>query len=238
MIFHEVNQQSPEWFKMRLGLATASCFHKIITPKTGKISKSAESYAFDLIGELVTGENAEKFTSYWMERGQQYEAEARSMYQVISDHDLACAGFVTNDEMTIGASPDALVLKGGKVIGGAEIKCPAPGTHIENLKRMKESGTIDPHYIPQVQGQILIGGFEFVDWFSYHPEFPPAHVRTYRDDAFCDALSDALSCFVDLMDETISMLEKMGKPVPPRPILSMKTVREKAEDVPEYLMAG
>ena len=69
MIYHDFAQQSEEWYRARLGVATASCFDKIITPKKLELSKSAEDYAFTLVGEMVTGESAEKFQSYWMERG-------------------------------------------------------------------------------------------------------------------------------------------------------------------------
>jgi len=41
------------------GLATASCFDKIITPKTAEPSKSMDEYANGLIGELITGERSE-----------------------------------------------------------------------------------------------------------------------------------------------------------------------------------
>ena len=92
MIYHEVTQQSPEWFRMRLGLATASCFDRIITPKTAEPSKSMDDYANSLIGELITGENSEKFQSYWMERGAQMEAEASAAYEVITDFTLDRGG--------------------------------------------------------------------------------------------------------------------------------------------------
>lgn len=232
MIYHVVSQQSTEWFKLRLGMATASCFSKIITPKTGEISKSAEGYANELIGEMITGENSEKFESYWMERGAMLEADASASYEVITGYTLDRGGFLTNDEMTIGASPDRRVLDAsGNVVGGVEIKCPAPATHIENLLRGDE---IDPKYIPQVQGQILIGGFEFVDWFSYHPDMPPAHIRTMRDEVYCDKLQDALNNFNHILDSKIHLLEQRGVIVPPRPILDMYREAMAREGFPNY----
>ena len=237
MIYHEVAQQSPEWFRMRLGLATASCFDKIITPKTAEPSKSMDDYANSLIGELITGESSEKFQSYWMERGAQMEAEASASYEVITDFTLDRGGFLTDDNMTVGASPDRRVLKLGSVVGGVEIKCPKPETHIANLLR---KGEIDPSYKPQVQGQILIGEFEFVDWFSYHPDMPPAHIRTYRDDAYCEKLKRALDAFTGLMDEKISVLTNIGVIIPERPIVQMyrEQMNFEQENLPNYLMAG
>lgn len=219
MIFHDVSQGSAEWFKMRLGIATASCFDKIVTPKTFEPSKQMEDYAFKLIGELVTLENSEVFTSYWMERGAQLEDDAARSYEAITGHNLINGGFVTNDAMTYGASPDRRVLDStGNVIGGVEIKCPAPATHIKNILR---NGEIDPSYLPQVQGQILIGGFEFVDWFSYHPDMPPALIRVERDDRLCQKLEVALNEFCTMVEEKISSLKKACVFVNERPILSM-----------------
>lgn len=233
MIYHEVSQQSNEWYRLRQGLATTSRFDSIITPKTGELSKSCEKYANDLIGEMITGENSEKFQSYWMERGAMLEADASASYEAITDYVLDRGGFITNDKMTRGASPDRRVLdKNGKVVGGVEIKCPAPATHIENLLRGKE---IDPSYIPQVQGQILIGEFEFVDWFSYHPDMPPAHIRTIRDDAYCAKLEKALDAFDKIMEGKIADLKKLGLIVPERPILEMYRQAMETEGFPTYL---
>jgi hypothetical protein len=68
--------------------------------------------------------------------------------------------------------------------------------------------TIDPDYIPQVQGQMLIYGFKFVDWFSYHPEMPPALIRTYRDDMYCAKLDGALEAFDALKQAKIKALKE------------------------------
>lgn len=230
MIYHEVVQHSPGWFKMRLGLATASCFDKIVTPAKGDPSKQMDDYANNLIGELVTGNNAETFTSYWMERGQQFEADAAAAYEFITGFELDRGGFLTDDDMTVGASPDRRVIKLGSVVGGVEIKCPKEGTQVANLLRGDD---IDPQYKPQVQGQILIGGFEFVDWFSYHPDFPPALIRTYRDDAYCNKLASALEQFESLLQEKIRILEGRGVRIPPRPIISLS---QRSDDLGENIL--
>jgi len=218
MIYHDLSHGSPEWFRARLGLATASCFDQIITPKTASPSSQMDGYANRLIAELITGESAEKFQSYWMERGALMEADAGAAYEAITDLALARGGFITDDNMTYGASPDRRVVRDGEVVGAVEIKCPSPATHIENLLRGQ---AIDPAYRAQVQGQILVGGFEFVDWFSYHPSMPSALVRTYRDDVFCDRLADCLLSFQALMDDKIQALERIGVVVPKKPIIDM-----------------
>lgn len=236
MIYHPLGHQSAEWFKARIGVATASRFSSIVTPAKFEPSKSMNGYADELVGEMVTGENAETFKSYWMERGAMMEADAAAAYEVITDQQLDRGGFLTNDDMTIGASPDRRVLDGSRVIGAAEIKCPAPDTHIANLERMHKHGTIDPAYVPQVQGQILIGGFDFVDWFSYHPSFPPALIRTYRDDDKCAKLQAALDDLMGAIDDKMAMLKGMGVIIPERPIIAMH--RAANDEIPNLMGAA
>lgn len=235
-IFHDVGQGTIEWFNMRLGVATASCFDKIITPKTGELSKQCDDYANQLIGEMITGETAEKFPqTYWMERGAQLEGDAAAAYEAITDFTLDMGGFMTNDDLTIGASPDRRVFgPDGRVVGGVEIKCPAPATHIANLLRHDK---IDPSYIPQVQGQMYVCGFDFIDWFSYHPDMPPAHIRTYRDDDFCEKLEDCLNNFMRIVEMKIDTLKSKGVIVPERPIVRIYKERNDFETF-NPMMAG
>ena len=221
MLFHEVAQGSDEWHKIRIGLATSSCFGEICTPSEGKPSASMDAYSNQLIGELITGRNSENFTSYWMERGASMEADAAASYEIITGYTLDRGGFITDDDMTIGASPDRRVLdRNGNVIGGVEIKCPSEAIHVGNIIRMLKFGKIDPKYKPQVQGQILIGGFDFVDWFSYHPEMIPAKVTTERDDEYCEKLEVCLDKFRIMLNEKIALLRDSGLVIPPRPILN------------------
>src|SRR6478609_9609842 len=56
MKIHDVAQRSPEWHALRLGKPTASEFHKIITPKTGKLSAQARKFACRLIAERLLNE--------------------------------------------------------------------------------------------------------------------------------------------------------------------------------------
>lgn len=281
MIYHDVVQRSPEWDKLRLGIATASCFDKIINPETAMRERSkitaalellagsrlvpdvanefsvteptvkgwmkkyeglieppplellagAETYAHFLLAELITGESLDKFPhSYWMERGTVYEIEAINLYAFQTGLRVDRGGFITNDAGTAGCSPDIRVFDGETLIGAAEIKCPAPWTHVENLLRDE----IDPQYKPQIQGQMTIGGFEFIDWFSYHPDMPPALIRTKRDEPYCKILDEALDLFDKLMKAKIEKLKEKGVliidkgEIKPAPEVSLE----------DFLMAG
>lgn len=213
MIYHDLTQQSPEWFQAKIGIPSGSGFDNIITPG-GKPCKGekVEAYANRLISEIIMGAPQDKFQpSYWMERGAAMEVEARSLYELTTG--LVCdrGGWITNDEGTVGVSPDVRVgYLGEPITGCSEIKCPSPWVHVENLCRMYKHGTIDPAYKPQVQGQILIGEFEFNDWFSYHPDMPPARIRTTMDVEFCEVLDGALKDFVQMMDDKMELLRSNG----------------------------
>jgi hypothetical protein len=210
MTYHDLSHNSPEWYAFRIGKATASKFDCLITP-TGKISTQIDGYISMILAEMIMGQSLEKFEqSYWMEQGSLKEADARAAYQFETDFTLDRGGVFTNEKGTIAASPDVRVFEGSRLVGGAEIKCPAPWTHVENLRRMYRHNAIDPKYKPQVQGQLLICDFEFVDWYSFHEEMPPALIRTYRDDEYIKTLQGALDVFDEKMEAEIFLLKSKG----------------------------
>ncbi len=239
MIYFDVGQGTSEWHHLRLGVATASCFDQIVTAKKGEPSKSMSGYINRLLAELVTGTPTEIPKTYWMERGALMEVEARTSYQMITGHEIDRGGFITNDDMTIGASPDLRIFIDGKAVGCAEIKCPSPTQHIENL-RMAASGKVNSDYYAQVQGQILLGGFEFNDWFSYHPDMPPAYIRTYRDDEYCQKLQAGLDIFMQEMNKAIDDLRRIGVLIPDRPIIGIhrSMTDYKTEQIPDFLTSA
>jgi hypothetical protein len=224
MIHHPVPQQSEEWFRKRAGIPTSSNFSKIVTP-TGKLSKQADEYACRLIAERLLGESFPKALpfaeTFWMERGSMLEGDAVALYEFEVGEQTEPIGFIVNDDGTAGCSPDRMVGERGLV----EIKCPAPWVHIENLLAER----IDASHIPQVQGQLLITGREWVDWYSYHPELPPSRIRTERDEAYLKVLRDALAQFHEMMLKKIEVLANKGYyKVLPREFV---TAQNKGEEV-------
>lgn len=208
------DHRSGDWFSARAGLATTSNFDKILTP-TGKVSAQAEGLANLVIAELILGRSCVRdFSAYACEWGEAYEPEAIALYKFETGLDIRPGGFFTNDAMTHGASPDQRVFDGDKLAGLAEIKCPEnPANHIEFLV-MDE---MNPKYMPQVQGQMLISGVEWVDWFSYYPELPSARIRTYRDEKYIALLENALKNFDDIVTDKFNKLIALGH-IDERPI--------------------
>jgi hypothetical protein len=208
MIFHDVVQNTPQWDRLRLGVATASSFGKIITAKTMRLSKQAESYADHLIAEMILGVPLDKFPqNYWMEQGSISEPDARAMYEFETGYETDNGGFITTDDGLFGCSLDVRVLDKGQLIGGAEIKCPAPWTHVGNLL----ADEVDGDYMAQINAQILIAELQFQDFVSYNRGIMPIIKRTPRDEAICGAYTNAMAVFANMMRSRITRLIEMGQ---------------------------
>lgn len=191
MIVHDLDQRSPKWYALRLGLPTSSEFSKLVTSK-GEPSKSLKDYATKLAGELYAGISIDDFQSGYMERGAELEAEARAFYAFEQGVDVREVGFVTDDKKRMGCSPDGLV---GSV-GCLEIKCLKAENHIKAILRYQKDGTCPPDYVPQTQGQIFIADRQWCDLLFYHPALPALVVRQHPKEGFAEALTDAVSAVI------------------------------------------
>lgn len=201
MIRLDVEQGSPEWLQARLGIPTASCFDRIITPKTLKLSAQRFTYRNQLLAEWLLGYPIDwSGSSQFMERGTAMEPRARAYYEFQNDVEVDPIGFCLRDDEKVGGSPDGLVGDNGLL----EIKCPAIHTHIGYL--------IDPEafaaaYRHQVQGYLYLTGRAWADLLSYNPELPAVVVRVERDPEFVDALDESLNAFVEELEEAQAALQ-------------------------------
>ena len=208
MIHHKVTQGTDAWLNLRAGIPTASSFHRIITPKTLKLSAQADDYMNWLLAEWILGMPIEGPQTEWMERGQQMEDEAVKFYALERDAEPKGAGFFTTDDGMIGASPDRLVGEDGLL----EIKCPAPQTHVAYMR----GHGVDEKYVTQLQGQLWVSERAWVDIQSYAPGFPTVIVRVERDEQYIAALSKQVRIFADAMVQArVNLTQKFGdfKPV-------------------------
>lgn len=209
MIVHEVAQNSLDWWRLRLGVATASCFDKIVTPKTCKRSTQAAGYMHQLLGEWATGIPHQTYTSRCMERGHELEEEAWAWYELRYDASVIRGGFCTTDDGHAGCSPDGRIYEGDRLVGGIELKCPAPSTHVGYL--LNPFAMLDA-YRHQVAGTLLITGAEWWDLMSYHPLIAPVVMRVDREDVnqYMVALEDELKIFSTDMQVSKERLRNMG----------------------------
>jgi hypothetical protein len=187
-------QGSEDWHKARLGLATASCFDRILTPKTGKLSTQSVGYMAEKLAGLKLGHPVDDFVSEWMERGKELEPEAIKAYEEHTADTVEVVGLCLTDDGVAGCSPDGLLhTEDGP--GGLEIKCPSPKEHVLNDIGGKDR--FAAAHINQVQGSLWITGRDWWDLMSYHPGMPPVIVRCMRDEDRIAALRGAVTGFHD-----------------------------------------
>lgn len=202
---HAVLQGSDAWRRLRLGIPTSSCFDKIVTPtgrmsvaKDGKgFSQQARKYAHQLVAETLLGRALDDDLDglRWIVRGKELEPDAAKLYEMMHGCRTLPIGFITTDDGTVGCSPDRLI---DGLHAGLEIKCPAPNTHVGYMVDGFED------YAAQVQGQLFVAEFEWVDRMAFHPELPPVIVRTYRDEPFIKGLASALDAFLDMKADMLA----------------------------------
>ena len=200
-IINGIEQGSKEWLQMRLGVATASDFKKIIT-STGKESKTLKDYALELASESLLTEPESSYKSEAMQRGNDLEDEARKYYSFITDTKVDQVTFIKKDD-EIGYSPDGLIDDNGSI----EIKCPQKKNHLKYLVDNK----LPAEYKSQVQGGLYISGRDYCDFISYHPLFKDDKkmmvVRVGRDEEYIKKLSDLLKKTIDLKNEILTQLQ-------------------------------
>jgi hypothetical protein len=210
MIFHDVQQNSDEWYALRLGKVTASNFACIMA-NDGKgimadddkaFGEPAKRYALQIALERSTGTKAEfSFSNAHMERGHEQEPIARMLYEEMNFIDVGNGGFFDCGEY--GDSPDGL--PGDGVI---EIKSVIASTHYATLQR----GGFDPAYRWQLVGHLDCTGREWVDFVSYCQDFPAhkqlAVYRMHRENVGeeLERLRDRRQRFLELVKETINKI--------------------------------
>lgn len=191
-----------KWLQARVGIPTASGFHRIIQPSKLDYSGQSSKYVARLVAERMLGRSLDEDeeTSQWSHRGTTMEAEALAYYAFQTDLTPERVGFCVTDDGKAGASPDALVGSDG----GLEIKCYAAEHHVRCL--LGE----DPAKITQVQGGMWVTEREWWDQLAYLPGMPPVLIRTYRNDVFLKALEKQMARFQDELAEALEKIERFG----------------------------
>jgi len=201
MIAENHTQGSPEWAKARLGIPTASSADKIVT-MAGVASKQRQKYLYQLAAERITGIKEETYQNGAMQRGIEMEAEARSMYELMTGSTVEQVGICYPDEKkSWGCSPDGLVGKDGAL----EIKCPSSAVHVGYLLE----GTLPSDYFQQTQMQLLVTGRKWVDFFSFYPGLKPLLIRVKPDEKFQKALRIELEVFCKELDEVTKKIRSV-----------------------------
>jgi len=162
MIFHDVQQNSDEWFDLRVGKVTTSNFGKFMANIGKSFGDPAKRYAFKLAKEQVTGlkTDDESYSNKFMELGHEWEPVANNAYQYETFNEVTNGGFCQHETLlNVGGSPDGLVGVGG----GIEIKSVIDWTQRNTIKR----NSFDPSYKWQILGNIWLCNLDWLDFVSY-----------------------------------------------------------------------
>lgn len=193
--FHDVEQNTEAWARLRLGLPTASMFATILAKgRDGGASVTRRTYLYKLAGEILTDEPAENYTNEHMARGHEMESAARDLYAFTRDVNPELVGFITNHGA--GCSPDSLLGDDGML----EIKTKLPHLHIEALLR----DGIPPEHKAQCQGQLWLAEREWLDLAIYWPKLPLIVRRVHRDEPYIRELAAGVAAFKDELAEMVA----------------------------------
>lgn len=193
----ECEQYSPEWWRERSGIPTASNSDRILTA-SGKPSSSADGYMAELIDELVRpldlrtdDEREATFKgNRHTERGNALEPRAREWHALITGLPSRQVGMILRDDGLAACSPDSLI--GDR--GGLEIKAPEGKKHALWVI----GGKLPDEHKQQVHFSLAVSGLDFWDFVSYCPGYMPFYVRV-TPDAYTKTMADEVDKFVARM---------------------------------------
>lgn len=217
-VYDQFEQNSPEWFRVRCGVVTASNFQHLMR-ENGKASKTRRTYLLKLAGERMSNLPAEGFTNLHMERGKLMEPRARETYAFVKGIELRQVAFIHDDVKMAGCSPDSIVMPRGD--GLLEIKTALPHVLIDFWASYIRNKEFPPEHKAQCQGALWLAeelGVEWIDIQISHESddenakpMPPLRVRAYRDDAYIKELAANVLAFNADIEEQIAQIRQAAR---------------------------
>ncbi len=185
-------QGSVTWMMARLGLPTASCFDKLLTPSKHQPSESVHDYRAQLTGEWILKQPADWGSNEWTERGTRQEEKARNYYAYRRGVKVQEVGFILRDDGEVGCSPDGLVGSDG----GIEIKCLGIKKFMRYVLGVDD---LAKDFFGQVQGCMYLAERAWWDVVAYNDELPHLTViqRVGLDEGYVGKLVPVLAELVE-----------------------------------------
>lgn len=198
--FHDVEQNSDEWFLLRSGKITGSAMSKAMANFGKSFGEPAKKYAVNIAIEQITGASVSQdlYSNDHMDRGHEEEPLARMMYEDQFFSEVTNGGFF--DLGDIGCSPDGMVGSDGLI----EIKSAIPSVHYARIARQ----SYDPAYKWQIIGNLKFTDRNWIDFISYCSWFPEGKKlyvhRSYESDFVSEfkMIDDRIGEFRELIKKT------------------------------------
>jgi hypothetical protein len=197
----DVEQGTPEWYLARSSIPTCSKFGTVLAKgRGGGESVTRTAYLYQLADEVIYQDPLEGFgfSNEHIERGKLWEAEARSIYALENDVIPQCVGFIRNNNVNAGGSPDALIGTNGLL----EVKTMFPRLWMPHVLK----GTYPPEFTPQTQGLLWVTEREWCDLIIYWQKRRPFVTRIYRDEAYIAQLAKAVKAFNEELAAIVAAL--------------------------------
>lgn len=151
-----VEQGSEAWHEERFGRLTASRFELLMRRTEAAWRELAEGL-----------EVRKSFSNAATEWGNQYEPQARLELGFWLLADIELCGLVIDAELDyVGCSPDGFI---PTLNAGVEIKCP-----YRSDNHLTARYSMPLKHVPQVQGQLMVTGWDAVYFASFDPRQPIA----------------------------------------------------------------
>lgn len=216
--FHrEFEQGTDEWKGFKSGWIGGSVLEEVLSKgSSGSESVGRKKLRFQKAIERETGIPTEEgFTSQAIRDGIEREPLARALYEARMGVEVAQFGFITHPSIEwFGVSPDG-IRDEDPTVGGLEFKCTEFHTHCTTLL----TKAIPRGYWLQCLGLMECAALEFVDYVSFHPDFPendPRRLfikRVYRDEAQIREIKAEVIRLNEDIEETRIKLRSIGDPV-------------------------
>lgn len=218
-VYEEMVQGSEEWLGARRGMLTASVIGQLITPKTVKPASNDHSRALvnELVAERITGTSDPVFVNDDMWRGTECEPLARNLYAEHRNVTVTQVGFIVDNDLRLGYSPDGLVADDGLI----EVKAPRAKEHLRTIL----AGEVPDKHIAQIQAGLAVTGRAWCDFISYFADMPLFVRRVVPDDRWQTAIRDVCTDFQTTVAEMLERFQILtdGLPVcPPAPSLEIR----------------
>ncbi len=201
----DVEQNTDEWFDLRMKKATSSKFAVIMAHEGKAFGEPALRYAEQVALEIVTGykEEGTGYKSKDMENGHIWEPVAIENYETETFLAVTKGGFNVSSCERFGDSPDGNVGEKGCV----EVKTVVRTTQMKRLKK----GGIDTGYKWQICGHIWLGEKEWCDFISFCPTMPENKKlfihRVHRDEDMIKRLETRLNLWWEEVKKNIEILK-------------------------------